>query len=156
MRRTSLALLLLLGLAACGEKAADHPAAREPGPDAIGTLCHMALSEHRGPKAQLFLKGVDAPLWFSSVRDLFAWLREDGAGKPSAALYVNDMEQGNWDHPAPGSWVAAEQAFFVAGSDRDADMGGAELVPFSRWEAADRFIAAHGGQIMRFKDILHE
>lgn len=156
MKRPGLALLLLLGLAACGDKPADRPAARDPGPDAVGTLCHMALSEHRGPKAQLFLEGQAAPLWFSSVRDLFAWLREEGSGKPYAAIYVNDMEQGSWDHPAPGSWVAAEQAWFVTGSDRDADMGGGELVPFSRPEAAGRFIAAHGGQIMRFKDILHD
>lgn len=153
MRPTLPALLLLLALAACGEKEAARPAAREPGPDAIGALCHMALSEHRGPKAQLFLKGDPSPVWFSSVRDLFAWLKEDGAGKSYAAIYVNDMGAGEWDRPPAGSWIDAEKALFVAGSDRDADMGGAELVPFSGQSAADGFIAAHRGHIVHFKDI---
>lgn len=152
MRRSDLAFLVLLVLVACGEKA-TRPAAREPGPDAIGALCHMALAEHRGPKAQLFLKGSADPLWFSSVRDLFAWLRDEGAGKAIAAIYVNDMAQGDWDHPAPGSWVDARLALFVVGSDRGAEMGGAEMVPFGAAEAAARFIAAHGGHAEHFKDL---
>lgn len=156
MKPASFALSLLLFLAACGDETPGRPAAREPGPDATGALCRMALSEHRGPKAQLFLKGDPTPLWFSSVRDLFAWLREDGAGRSYAAIYVNDMSGGDWDHPAPGSWIDAERASFVAGSDRDADMGGAELVPFSRQDAADNFIAAHGGRITGFKDLTHD
>lgn len=154
------ALLLIMAVAGCGEdKLAALPAPREPGPDAIGTVCRMSLSEHSGPKGQVFVGRQDAPLWFSSVRDTFSWLLvDDGAGRKLAAIYVNDMARaGNWDKPSAGAWVEARKAHFVVGSDMGTDMGGgAELVPFSNRADAESFAGRHGGTVVEFAQITPE
>ena len=57
----------------------------------------MALTEHPGPKGQLFLRGQDKPLWFASVRDTFAFTMLPEMPKNIAAIYVNDMGRvRNW------------------------------------------------------------
>lgn len=158
MRARSLiaAALLAVAVAACGDdKVATLPAPREPGPDAIGTVCRMALSEHTGPKGQVFIGSQDAPLWFSSVRDTFTWLLvDDGAGGRFAAIYVNDMgRSANWEKPDADAWVEARTAHFVVGSDRGAAMGGGELVPFSDRGKAEEFAGRHGGKVIGYAQI---
>lgn len=156
-----LAAVLALGLlaAACdADKSASLPQPLEPGPDSIGTICRMALSEHAGPKGQVFLSRQDRPLWFSSVRDTFTWLLiEDGPGGGHAAIWVNDMGRTkSWDHPDAGAWVEARQAVFVIGSDKGAQMGGSEFVPFSDRTAAADFAARHGGKVVAFAQITRD
>ena len=60
-----LALLLGVGLSACGEEAgvASLPPPQEPGPGAVGYYCGMAVAEHPGPKGQVFLEGSAVPLF---------------------------------------------------------------------------------------------
>ena len=155
-RTIFLSLCLIVGLAACNpDHTAAVPAPREPRADDIGTICHMGVTEHRGPKGQVYLKGQTSPLWFSSVRDAFTWLLVDeGLGQAVAAVYFNDMGRAaSWDDPGPGTWVEARQAVFVAGSDKGAAMGGQELAPFADRLAASRFVAEHGGRILAFKDV---
>lgn len=154
------ALLVTAALTACQDQTASLPQPREPGRDAVGTLCHMTLSDHGGPKGQVFLKGPangpdSAPLWFSSVRDTFTWLMVDeGLDKSVAAIWVNDMGRAtNWEHPEAGTWIDARKALFVIGSDKAAGMGGGELVPFSDKTAAQAFIAKHGGRVVAFSQI---
>jgi copper chaperone NosL len=157
--RLAAALCLGLALAACNQdKAASVPAPHEPGPDAVGTICRMALSEHGGPKGQVFLRSGDRPLWFSSVRDTFTWLLiEDGNAPSAAAIWVNDMARSKaWDRPDAGAWVQARHAFFVAGSDRGTGMGDAELVPFSDRAMAQDFANKHGGTVLGFSQITRE
>lgn len=153
--------ILALGLlvAACNqEKTAALPQPLEPGPDAVGTICRMTLAEHGGPKGQVFLNGQDKPLWFSSVRDTFTWLLvEDGGGQSYAAIWVNDMGRSKaWDRPEAGAWVEARQAVFVSGSDKGAEMGGSELVPFSDPAAAREFVGAHGGTVLAYAQITRD
>lgn len=161
MRPFRLAACLTVALlaAACqpdGTAALTPP--QEPGPDAIGTICRMALSEHAGPKGQVFLKGQDRPLWFSSVRDTFNWLLvEDGGGHVAPTIWVNDMAKSKaWDKPDAGAWVDARQAVFVANSSRHDGMGEAELVPFSDRNAAAGFAAQHGGKVLAFAQITRD
>lgn len=152
-------LLLAVALAACHQDTASLPPPHEPGPADVGVMCHMNLSEHGGPKGQVFLKGKESeagqPLWFSSVRDTFTWLlMDDGLDASVSAVWVNDMGRArNWNQPDAGAWVEAHKALFVVGSDSGASMGGGELVPFAERRAADSFIALHGGQVVDFKQV---
>src|SRR3546814_20771823 len=76
----------------------------------------MTVTEHPGPKGQVFLKGTAEPLWFSSVRDTLAFTMLPGEPRTVAALYVNDMSgAADWTAPSPGAWVLADDAVFVAG-----------------------------------------
>lgn len=150
------ALLVGIGLTACGEQAgvARLPAPQEPGAAAVGYYCGMAVAEHPGPKGQVFLAGRGEPLWFSSVRDTLAFTMLPGEPRTVAALYVNDMSRSaDGRSPAPGAWVLARDAMFVAGGAAVGGMGAQEVVPFADRAAAERFRAAHGGAIYRFGEV---
>lgn len=155
MNRSCAALLLLLGLAACGEEVAlQLPSPQEPGSASVGYFCGMAVAEHRGPKGQVFLAGQAAPLWFTSVRDALAFTMLPGEPRTVVALYVSDMS-GSADtlDPLPGAWVLAREAVFVAGSRATGGMGAQEIVPFAERTVAERFRRAHGGAVYRFDEI---
>ncbi len=127
---------------------------QEPGPDAIAHFCGMNVSEHGGPKGQIFLAGQETPMWFASVRDTLAFTILPGESKDILAIFVNDMGKArNWEKPEPGAWVKADEAIFVAGSDARGGMGVAEVVPFANRVAAEQFRAEHGGEIYRFGEV---
>jgi copper chaperone NosL len=146
---------LLLVLAGCfGESDAPLPGPRELTREAIGHYCQMIVADHSGPKAQIYVVGREAPFWFASVRDAFAFMMLPGEAKNVRAVYVNDMgKAANWDSPEPGTWIDARKAFFVLGSARKGGMGQKETVPFSSKEAAAAFISAHGGTITEFSKV---
>jgi len=74
--------------------------------------------------------------------------------KNVAAIYVTDMASaGDWASPEPNAWIEARKAVFVIGSDRRSGMDTDEAVPFGDAEAARRFVADHGGRVVRFADI---
>ena len=64
-----------------------------------------------------------------------------------AGFWVNDMAQGTWDEPAPGSWIAAKSAWYVLASSKSSGMGGSEAVPFKEKAAAEKFANANGGHV---------
>ncbi len=154
MRRMLLPLVLLAApiLAACSEEtAASLPAPRELTREATGHYCGMIVADHPGPKAQLFLRSRAEPVWFSSVRDAFAFKMLPDEPKDIAAIFVNDMGGAtDWQSPKPGTWIDARKAHFVIGSARRGGMGQQEAVPFSSAEAAKAFAAAHGGRVVAF------
>ncbi|MDZ4093708.1 MAG: nitrous oxide reductase accessory protein NosL, partial [Paracoccaceae bacterium] len=83
----AIVLGLLLPLAACRE---DAPL---PGPvamtaEAVGHYCQMGILEHPGPKAQVHLDGLPAPLFFSQVRDAVAYQRMPEQSGRIIAIYV--------------------------------------------------------------------
>ena len=151
----TVALLLALPLAACKEEVAQDTAPIEYTDQTIGHYCQMNLSEHFGPKAQVHLEAIPDPLFFSQVRDAIAFSRAPEQIAPILAIYVNDMGKPGttWDDPGEGNWIAADQAWFVVGSDREGSMGAPETVPFSTRDAADAFIATDGGEVLRLADI---
>jgi copper chaperone NosL len=150
-----LAAALLLGLAACGEEQkAEAPPPQEVTAEATGQFCGMALVEHPGPKGQIFVQGEPEPLWFATVRELFAFTMLPEMPKDVAAIYVTDMARvRNWDQPEPGTWMEAEKSFYVIGSEQRSGMGTDELVPFGNEAAAQAFAAEHGGTIVRFDEM---
>ncbi|MFZ5790946.1 MAG: nitrous oxide reductase accessory protein NosL [Pseudomonadota bacterium] len=140
-------------LAACGRSEnAALPTPQEPTSRAVGYYCNMVVTEHPGPKGQIFLKGKTEPIWFSSVRDTFTYLGEEVVNEGElAAVWVNDMAQGSWDHPAAGAWVEARKAWYVVGSHMAAAMGGTEAVPFADRAAAEAFANQYGGEVADYE-----
>ena len=146
----------LFVLAACGrgDSAAEAPRPRETTDASVAQFCGMALSEHAGPKGQIFVRGLRDPYWFSSVRDAVAFAILPEMPKAISAIYVSDMARAkNWDQPEPGIWVEARQAYFVIGSRRRGGMGADEAIPFSVAAAAHGFVDANGGRVVRFAEI---
>ena len=150
--RYCLAVAAFALLAACSrDETASLPAPLEPDANSIAYFCHMSLPEHEGPKGQLFLRGQDKPIWFASVGEAFTFLETELA-QPHDLLvvYVNDMSQGTWEHPAPGAWIKAEAATYVIGSSKMGSMCDKEAVPFPSKDAAAVFIKDFGGEVVDF------
>lgn len=155
IRRVLMSGLCLLALASCRDEVADLPPPATMTAEAVGHYCQMHLLEHDGPKAQAHLDGMPAPLFFSQVRDVVAYMRMPEQSHAIAVAYVSDMaaEGATWADPGAGNWIAATEAHFVVGGDVTGGMGAPELVPFSTPEAAEAFADLHGGMVMRLEDI---
>lgn len=147
------AIILALLVAGCSkEEAASAPPPVAISGDSIGYYCGMMLSEHAGPKGQILLASGKSPVWFSSVRDAFTFLRLPEEPKDITAVYVTDMAKApSWEQPGADNWIAAADAMFVVGSDQQGGMGGAEAVPFGAKDAAEAFAKEHGGQVVTFE-----
>lgn len=149
MKPAFLAILCLATLVACKEDLAILPEPVKMTPEALGHYCQMNLSEHPGPKAQVHLKGVDAPIYFAQVRDAIAYQRMPEQSHAIAEIYVNDMSVAqSWQEPGDDNWLVVSSAHFVVGSDMKGGMGAPEVVPFSERDAAKAFVAKHGGRIV--------
>lgn len=150
MKHALLAALCLTALAACKEDdLAAVPSPVRMTTDALGHYCQMNLTEHPGPKAQVHLKGIAAPIYFAQVRDAIAYQRMPEQSHAISVVYVNDMSIApSWDAPGDDNWIAAESAVFVVGSDMVGGMGAAELVPFSDSASAAAFAERHGGRVV--------
>ncbi|MFD4838607.1 nitrous oxide reductase accessory protein NosL [Achromobacter sp. NPDC058515] len=149
-------LAFLLALAACGN---DDPRAGIPAPqavtaEAVGHYCGMALQDHAGPKGQIFVKGRPAPVWFSSIKQVFAYTLLPEEPKGISIIYVNDMAAAGPDGAAdPASWIDAKQAFYVIGGGFIGGMGAEDAMPFSDRTRALAFAQAHGGRVVSFPDM---
>jgi copper chaperone NosL len=150
MKRRGVLIGLLLG--ACKPDKDDGlPAPREITDASVGLFCGMALTEHGGPKAQIFVRDIPDPYWFATVRDAFAFVMLQETPKALLAIYVSDMARAaNWDQPEPGTWVEAHQASYVIGSRRRSGMQTDEAIPFGDDAAARRFVEANAGRVVRF------
>jgi copper chaperone NosL len=149
---------LLAGLVTgCNEQNLAAPAPQEMTEGVQAEFCGMALTEHPGPKGQLFLRGQDKPLWFASVRDTFAFTMLPEMPKNIAAIYVSDMGRArNWTRPEPGTWVEARSAVYVVGSRHRAGMNTDEAVPFGDPAAARQFAAENGGRVVSYQNMPHD
>ena len=119
-------LVLAFALQACGGEESPliekQPVALTD--DAVGHFCGMQVSDHDGPKGQVFLKGADVPLWFVSVRDSLAFSRMPDEQFRVRTIYVSDMgKAASWEQPGDAAWVRAEDAWYVAGSARQGGSG---------------------------------
>ena len=153
--RPVLLVAMLALLSACKEDVAHNTTPQDMTPETLGHYCQMNLLEHPGPKAQVFLEGNPAPLFFSQVRDAIAYMRGPEQVAPILAVYVNDMgtAEATWDRPGDGNLIAAEKAFYVVGSARQGGMGAPETVPFSSRESAAAFTLVEGGHVLALGDI---
>lgn len=155
MRRREV-LLGLVFLAGCrrGDAGANAPRPREVTDASVAQFCGMNLTEHAGPKGQIFTQGLPDPYWFATVRDALAFAILPEMPKAISAIYVSDMARAkNWDQPEPGMWVEARQASYVIGSRRRGGMGADEAIPFGDAAAARRFAEANGGRVVSYNDM---
>jgi copper chaperone NosL len=154
-----LAIVAVTALAGCNP---ENELAALPGPvamteESVGHYCNMNILEHTGPKAQIHLKNIEAPIWFSQVRDAIAFLRSPEETQVSVAVYVNDMGKAtNWDAPGDDTWINIDTAYFVTDSGRAGGMGAPEAIPFGSRDDAKEFAAEYGGAVMRLQEIPDE
>lgn len=158
MRKLCVALTLAAGLSLAACNGADNAAA-PPAPQAIttqsvGHYCGMALLDHGGPKGQIFIKGRPDPIWFSSIKQVFAYTLLPEEPKALSSLYVNDMGTAGPDgNPDPATWIDARQAFYVIEGRFIGGMGAEDAMPFSARASAEAFAQAHGGRVVVFADV---
>ncbi|MYN12812.1 copper resistance protein CopZ [Pusillimonas sp. TS35] len=148
-----LALSLLLG--ACSKQSDDTP---PPAPhaaipqDAVGHYCGMFLYEHKGPKGQILLRDREQPVWFTTIRELFAYTQLPEEPKAIVAAYVQDMAkmtpEGNFPNDA---WIDARKAHYVIHSRFTGGMGTQDALPFGTEDAAQAFQRLHGGEVISFE-----
>jgi copper chaperone NosL len=154
--RRRIFLIGLLSLTQCKPDKQDAalPTPREITDASVAQFCGMSLTEHGGPKGQIFVRHLPDPYWFATVRDAFAFAMLPEMPKAIAAIYVSDMARAlNWDQPEPGMWLEAHQAFYVIASRRSSGMQTDEAIPFGKDSAARGFAEANGGRIVRFADM---
>jgi copper chaperone NosL len=153
--RAVLFIAVITPLAACQQEVAQSTVPQDMTAETLGHYCQMNLLEHAGPKAQVFMKGYAAPLFFSQVRDAIAYTRAPEQVAPILAIYVNDMarEGATWELPGEGNWIDAHSAFYVVGSAREGGMGAPETVPFSSRDSAEDFARLEGGHVLALSDI---
>ena len=152
----SIILAALLILVGCNDENANveipRPIAMTE--EAVGHYCNMNILEHTGPKAQIHLKNIMFPVWFSQVRDAIAFMRLPEETQEPVAIYVNDMgKAANWDFPSDETWIEIGTAFFVIESNKNGGMGAPEAVPFGTREDAREFVAKYGGRIASLDEI---
>ena len=136
------------------DRKASMPAPREVTDTAIGRVLRHGAERTPGPQRPDFRAGANKPFWFATVRDAFAFTMLPEMPKAIAAIYVSDMARArDWDQPEPGSWVDAHQALFVIGSPRRSGMDTDEAIPFGNVEAARRFAAVNGGQVVPLNEV---
>lgn len=155
LKLAALAICACAALAGCKEElAAERPVAIAMTEEAVGHYCNMTILEHTGPKAQIHLKGIDYPIWFSQVRDAIAFTRLPEETQEPVAIYVNDMGRAaDWDFPSDDTWIDLYEAFFVIESTRTGSMGAPEAVPFGTQAAANDFAQIHGGRVLQLHQI---
>lgn len=157
IRHFAVATLAAMALAACSgeDKAlAVAPVAHEVTFDAVGHYCGMNLVEHTGPKGQIFVNGRENPVWFTTIKQVFAYTILPDEPKGIAAIYVHDMGRAtNWDQPEAGTWIDARKAFYVIESQFIGGMGADDALPFGDAAKAHEFALKHGGRVLGFADI---
>ncbi len=138
----------------------DADATVMPTPEALtdmasGVYCGMTLTEHAGPKAQVFEKGREKAIWFTAVRDALAYRVLPGEAQSIVTIYVHDMgEAVSWENPQKdGIWIPADGAYYVVGSSRRGGMGMQEVVPFGSALKAAAFAENFGGEVVALNDI---
>ncbi len=153
-RRFAIAALLALSLSACKEDIAAVPDPIPMTDEALGHYCQMFVADHAGPKAQIHLRGHDAPMWFSQVSDAVAYLHDPERDAEIAAIYVTDMSRAeSWAIAGESAWAPAGDLVFVIESDRPGGMGVPEAIPYSDRDEAAAFTAEHGGRIVAWDAI---
>lgn len=144
----------ILGGCSEEEAAIEIPNAIAMTEEAVGHYCNMNILEHTGPKAQIHLKNIKFPIWFSQVRDAVAYMRLPEETFDVTAIYVHDMAKAaSWEIPGDDAWIDIQQAFFVINSNAAGGMGAPETIPFGSQETAQEFASENGGNIVRLADI---
>ncbi|CAM5778535.1 nitrous oxide reductase accessory protein NosL [Castellaniella caeni] len=150
-----LALGLSLLLGACGGADDRHtppPAPQALTSQAVGHYCGMNLDEHVGPKGQILLRDESRAVWFSTIREVFAYTLLPEEPKTITAIYVQDMGRADaHGNPPADAWIDAHQAYFLIESRAVGGMGAPDALPFAQLDQAQAYQQQYGGRIVNFK-----
>lgn len=145
------ALALALGVAAGCHRQESPVAQAFAAPLTAADTCAvdgMILMEHPGPKGQVLLPD-GTRRYYCDLKEMFGeWFDPERTPAGSVA-FVQAMDGRAWAPHADG-WVRAAQARYVLGSPLAGAMG-PTLVPFRAQEAAEAFIARHGGRLVAYQ-----
>lgn len=147
---TTLALMCAGLLVACENSTRTATGPIEITRDTHCSLDGMTLADYPGPKAQIHYAQGDADFFCDTVEMFSIYLRPEEQ-KRVTALYVHDMGNNDWDHPA-GNWIDAKAAFYVASSKQRGSMG-PTLASFAQEADAKAFSVKEGGKVFRFDQI---
>ena len=145
MRKILLTTFTLIALAACSKQDnSPPPAPQQISDSAVGHYCSMNLTEHNGPKAQIFLNGKPDKL------------PEEPKG--IHAIYVTDMGKvKDWEKPnADTEWIDAKKAYYVIESSFIGGMGAEDALPFADKAQAEKFAKEKGGRVVGFAEMPDE
>lgn len=119
--------------------------------DARGHYCGMFLTEHVGPKGQVRVRDLAAPLWFTSIREIFSFLAAPDEPKAITGVYVQDMGRRRADGSfPPEAWIDARSAWYVIGSGAPDAPAADDAMPFATQADAEAYRARHGGTVVTF------
>lgn len=156
LRIATMALALTM-LSACGRHDTIASAPPPPQPitvDAVGHYCGMNLTEHSGPKGQILLNDSEQTIWFTTIKQVFAYTLLPEEPKGIRVIYVNDVGRAtNQDQPEADTWIDARKAFYVIGSSVLGGMNVEDAMPFSELSRAQEFVAKNNGRIVRFDEM---
>ena len=150
----ALSLVLLLGLAACGEKSAPGLAPVEIDRSTACDLDGMLLADYPGPKAQIHYANQAAPTFYCDTVEMFNMLLRPEQVRAVLGAHVHDMGQADWQQPQ-GHWIDAKTAFYVLGSKRHGSMG-PTIASFKQEADAKKFVTEYGGRVLRFDEFTPE
>lgn len=150
----ALALALPLLLSVCGGNPAPPEQAVDTHAEDACAVCGMYLDGSPGPRAEAWVFGRDRPFVFDSTRDFFAWVLQPENRAGLRELFVQDSARIDWHKPshAKESFIGARDAFYVAWQPLPGSMG-PTFAPFATRAAAETFVRARGGAVLRFGDI---
>ena len=157
MKKILPALLAALLLSACPkEDDTPPPEPQQISDRAVGHYCSMNLTEHNGPKAQIYLNGKpDRPVWFSTIKQMFGYTKLPEEPKGIHVIYVTDMGKvKDWSKPnADTAWIDGKKAYYVIESGFIGGMGAEDALPFADKAQAEKFAKEKGGRVVSFDEM---
>ena len=157
MKKILPALLAALLLSACPkEDDTPPPEPQQISDRAVGHYCSMNLTEHNGPKAQIYLNGKpDRPVWFSTIKQMFGYTKLPEEPKGIHVIYVTDMGKvKDWSKPnADTAWIDGKKAYYVIESGFIGGMGAGDALPFADKAQAEKFAKEKGGRVVSFDEM---
>jgi len=156
LRISLLLLALSFNLIACGENQQAPEQTRISSMHITDQdechLCGMLIKGFPGPKGGI--QGIKNSTMkkFCSNNDLFAYLLQPENTQLKSQAYVHDMAQADWQQPNDEAFVQAQAAWYVIEHQLTGAMG-PTIASFASQKAAENFVQAHQGRIIRFEDI---
>lgn len=147
------ALLLSLGLSACGPEESKPP--QQPVKFESGDECHlcgMAIMGFPGPKGEAYVGRPGRVVKFCSTRDLISWYLQPENRPNTQALFVHDMARSDWQHPDDRHLIDGRAAWYVLGS-RQAGAMGPTLASFASKKEAETFANQWDGDVLSFQQL---
>lgn len=121
--------------------------------DARCPVCGMYPARSRDWAAQVILGNGDAQ-FFDSPLSLFVYLHD--VARYSQGHHADDIVASYVSDADNGHWVPARNATYVHGSSARGPMRTGNLPAFAEAAAAQRFVRAHGGELLSTSDVTPE